>query len=383
MRIAVLSRQFVRHLGGAENYAVSLVEQMASQHQITVLCQSHGDVIPGVSYRVMPWRIQRPRWVNQWAFACWTWWQTRRGFDVVHSHENVFHGHVQTVHVKPVAHNLFSRASTTQRVLAGLKALTSPRLMSYLLLERLRFARNPHRLIVAASSSLADVLPQHFRLLPGQLHVLPPGVLLPPVRTPMERQRLREQARRSLGLPLSPRLLLMVGHDYKKKGLGALIKAMQLLPDDYHLVVVGQNAQIPIWQPEVERAGLTGRVHFLGLLMQMQQAYEASDVMVHATLEDVFPMVTLEALAHKLPLIVSRAPYCLSSTLLRHGEDALVLNDPTSGDDIADAVRQLEVHPSLVEHLGRAGRAFASQYAWNTLAQRQLELYRLALRGVS
>ena len=43
LRVAVLSRRFARHLGGAENYAVSLVEELASRHDITVRHPPHGD----------------------------------------------------------------------------------------------------------------------------------------------------------------------------------------------------------------------------------------------------------------------------------------------------------------------------------------------------
>jgi glycosyltransferase involved in cell wall biosynthesis len=383
LRIAVLSRHFVRHLGGAENYAVSLVEELAPQHQITVFCQDHADPIPGVSYQRMRWGWKRPRWLNQWAFALWTWGQTRRGFDVVHSHENVFHGQVQTVHVKPVKHNLFAHVQGVRRALTCLKVALSPRLLAYLLLERLRFARSPHRLIIAASSPLAEVLSHSFSLLPGQLQELPPGVRIPALLPESERLKSQAQARQSLRLPLQSRLLLMIGHDYHKKGLGTALNALQRLSPLHHLVVVGQPAQIPSWRARVQDMGLQDRVHFLGVLTDTRLAYAACDCLVHATLEDVFPMVTLEAMAHGLPLLVSPAPFCLSSALLTHGVQALILPSPQDDEALAQAVESLDADPELTQRLVSEGRAFAQTYSWDKLAQRQLSLYRLAVQGVA
>lgn len=383
LRVAVLSRRFARHLGGAENYAVSLVEELASQHDITVLCKSHGEPIPGVHYRLMTWGLKRPRWLDQWLFALWSWWQTRQGFDVVHSHENVCHGQVQTVHVKPVVHNLFGSRTGLRWLWGVCKVMISPRLLAYVLLERLRLSRHRHRVIVAASQPLADVLPLHFDLLPGQLQVLPPGVRLPPRATDSERTQSRAQARRELTLPESATLLLMIGHDYRKKGLGGLLLALPRLSPDVHLVVVGQAAQIPLWRPQIEQAGLSDRVHFLGVLHDTRPAYEACDIMVHATLEDTFGMVTLEAMAHQLPLIVSRAPYCMSSSQLQDGHQALILQDPTSGEEIAQCVERVCRDSTLSAHLRQQGLAYVRDYAWPALAQRQDALYRLALKGVS
>lgn len=383
LRVAVLSRRFARHLGGAENYAVSLVEELASRHDITVLCKSHGDPIPGVKYRVMTWGLKRPRWLDQWLFAWWSAWQTRRGFDLVHSHENVCHGQVQTVHVKPVVHNLLGERRGWSRAWVMLQMMMSPRLLAYVLLEHCRLSRHRHRVIVAASQALAQVLPRHFDLLPGQLQVLPPGVRIPPMATEVVHRERRARARQGLSLPPSSTLLLMIGHDYRKKGLGALLQALPQLPHEVHLVVVGQESQIPSWRPMVDQAGLSDRVHFLGVLPDTRPAYEACDIMVHATLEDTFGMVTLEAMAHQLPLIVSRAPYCLSSSQLEDGQQALILQDPTSGAEIAFAVQRIREDLGLSSTLKRQGLAYVQHYAWPTLARQQEALYHLALKGVS
>jgi hypothetical protein len=83
--------------------------------------------------------MAKPRWVNQLWYAFATWRATRRGFDVVHSHENTWHGHVQTIHVKPVRHNLLAGRTGVRLALAWLKIALSPRLITYVALEAARF----------------------------------------------------------------------------------------------------------------------------------------------------------------------------------------------------------------------------------------------------
>src|SRR5438445_5921870 len=111
LRIAVLNRVFSRAGGGAESYSISVVEHLAGRHEVHVFAQQIGHEFPGVTYHRVPCPLKKPRWINQLWYAACTWWATRRGFDVVHSHENTWHGQVQTIHVKPVRSNLLAGRS--------------------------------------------------------------------------------------------------------------------------------------------------------------------------------------------------------------------------------------------------------------------------------
>jgi glycosyltransferase involved in cell wall biosynthesis len=112
MKIAVFNRHFSRRAGGAESYSVSLVEGLAEQHEVHVFAQTIEHSHPKVTYHKVPGPLRRPRWINQLMFATYTWRKTHKpskdgGFDVIHSHENTWHGQVQTVHVRPIRFHLF------------------------------------------------------------------------------------------------------------------------------------------------------------------------------------------------------------------------------------------------------------------------------------
>ncbi|MES2943641.1 MAG: glycosyltransferase family 4 protein, partial [Pseudomonadota bacterium] len=285
LRIAVLNRTFSPAAGGAERYSIALVEQLAAQHEIHVFAQHINHHWPGVTYHQVSMPLRRPRWVNQLWFATATWWATRQGFDVVHSHENTWHGDVQTVHVLPVKHNLFFGRTGWRRALRWVKVLTSPRLLVYLGLERLRYAQQPGRSIVVTSDSLRAIFSRSYPQASPMTTVITPGIALPVPVTADTRQ----EARLALGLPPDKPCILFVGNDLRKKGLQSLLEALLLLkPElaDAVLAVVGQSAQVPQFRQQAEAAGLASRVFFIGALDDVAPAYRAADCLAHPTLED-------------------------------------------------------------------------------------------------
>jgi len=376
LRIAVLSRVFAPTAGGAERYAVALVEQLAQRHDIHVFAQEIDHQWPAVGYhRIAAPRI-RPRWINQLWYASVSWWATRRGFDIVHSHENTWHGQVQTVHVLPVKYNLFHGIVGWRLALRWLKVLTSARLGVYLALEQLRFAARRGRCIVVTSSHLMTQMAAAYPGTVPALRILTPGVTLPAaIATPAQ----QIAARQRLGLPALGDGILFVGNDYRKKGLKTLIAALPQLPANVWLAVVGNASQIPAFRAQAKAAGVENRVVFLGVLSDVGDAYVAADCLAHPTLQDTFAMVVLEAMAHGLPVVVSGERYCGISGLLTPEVDALVLADPQDAQALAQALLRLLQQPSLRCRLGQAARAFADAHQWSVLARQQEEIYGSAL----
>ena len=372
LRIAVLNRVFAPTGGGAERYSIALVEQLAARHEIHVFAQQRNHDWPGVTYHKVSAPLLKPRWVNQLWYAAATWWATRRGFDVVHSHENTWHGNVQTMHVMPVKYNLFHGRTGIARVLRWIKVVTSPRLLVYLLFERARLAGNPQRnRVVVASTSLQEFFEATYPQMARAPAVITPGVN--PAAAPDPAQK--KVARATLGLPPAGACLLFVGHDYRKKGLAVLLNALAPLPSDAFLAVVGNPAQIPFFRDQSNRLGVASRVFFLGALADVSQAYVAADLLAHPTLEDTFAMVVLEAMAHGLPVVVSDARHCGISALLDNGLNALILNDPKDVQELSDLLRRVLEDAPLHQHLGGAAAAFAQAHQWPEIARQQEAIY--------
>ena len=372
LRIAVLNRVFAPTGGGAERYSIALVEQLAARHEIHVFAQQRNHDWPGVTYHKVSAPLLRPRWVNQLWYATATWWSTRRGFDVVHSHENTWRGHVQTMHVMPVKYNLFHGRVGMSRVLRWIKVATSLRLLVYLLFERARLAGSPQRhRVVFASTALQKIFGQTYPLMATAPAVITPGVK--PVVPPDAAQK--KSARAALGLPQTGACILFVGHDYRKKGLEVLVNSLARLPPDTVLAVVGNPAQIPVFRDQANRLGMAPRVFFLGALADVSEAYVAADMLAHPTLEDTFAMVVLEAMAHALPVVVSDARYCGIAALLDDGVNALILHDPKDAEALSDLLRRVTRDAPLRQRLGEAATVFSQAHQWPEIARQQEAIY--------
>ena len=369
LRIAVLNRVFAPTGGGAERYAIAMVEQLAGRHEFHVFAQKIEHQWPGVNYHKVSAPLTRPRWINQLWYATLTWWVTRTGFDIVHSHENTWHGQVQTVHVLPVRYNLFLGRSGLRKAWQWCRVLSSPRLITYLTLEGFRLAWRGHRRIIAPSPMVRDVLQITYPSCADGLSVIPPGVTLP------EGNPDRHAARRALGLPESGDVVAFVANDYQKKGLETLLTALSQLDPAVALAVVGSSAQIDRFRQRAKFLGLENRVYFLGQLGDVTPLYQAADVLAHPTLEDTFAMVVLEAMAYGLPVVVSNARYCGIAGLLTDHHNALILKNPTDAVELADKLNQVLRVDTLGKSLALGSLEFASHWAWPRIALQQEAVY--------
>lgn len=368
LKVAVLNRIFSSTGGGAERYSVALVEQLAARHEIHVFAQEINHAWPGVTYHFVSGWFKKPRWLNQLWYAYATWRVTRQGFDIVHSHENVWHGQVQTIHVKTVKRSLLEGRAGWRLALRWLKIALSPRLITYLALERTRISPRPGVAIVAVSKTLQEELLAQYAKAKPHMHVITPGVVLP------QQVLTRAQARAALGLPINRRYVLFVANDYARKGLSTLLEALRDM-DGVHLLVAGHPGQIERYQAVAGALGLQGRVHFLGSLQDMGAAYFAAEVLAHPTLEDSFAMVVLEAMAHGLPVVVSSGRYCGIASLLTHNVNALILDCPEDALALRQALVRVLNDTTIAQTMRHGGETFANQHSWQHTAQAYARLY--------
>ncbi len=370
LRIAVLARIFSTSAGGAERYCASLVRHLAPQHEIHVFAQDIRTQYPQVVFHQVPLFCRRPRWLNQIAFATYTWWQTRKGFDVVHSHENTWHGDVQTIHVLPFSYSWFVNRHGFSLFFKTLQLITSPRLLTYWVLEKLRMQHQPGRFLVAVSEPVKTVLNKDLKLKMEHIHVISPGIEATHVHSSTEKM----QARLDLGLPMQGKCLLWVGNNAIKKGLPTLLEAIAQLPKDIFLVIVGSATPENKWRSQVATLELEDRIYFKGVLDDMTLAYTAADLLVHPSLEDTFGMVVLEAMSHAVPPIVSSAQYCGISAELTHFKNARILQEPLNSHALENAIEQ-SLESNTYQAMSQQAIAWAGTQDWSRLALAQEALY--------
>lgn len=378
-RLALLIRRWDVRGGGAERYAIELARRLTEAYEVHVYTQQTGAGVAGVHVHPVGWALARPRWLNQLWFALWSWWHTRHGYDLVHSHELTWHGQVQTVHVVPVRATLWAGRKGWRAALQTVRVLTSPRLLCYLALEAARLRPRPGRVVVLSAASLQPVVARAYpRTAAAGLAVLPPGVDAVTLPTAAQRQALRA----GMGCQTTDWVLLFVANDVRRKGLDAVLQAMTQLPAHVVLRVVGQGRDHAAYAQQAQAMGLSARVRTVGALDPVTPAYLAADALVHPTREDTYGMVVLEAQAAGLPVVISPAPWCGIAADLRDGVNALILPHPDDACALAAALGRLQADTGLRARLVAGGLAHAAACGWTARARVQHGLYQQVLNGL-
>jgi UDP-glucose:(heptosyl)LPS alpha-1,3-glucosyltransferase len=190
----------------------------------------------------------------------------------------------------------------------------------------------------------------------------------------------RAEARRRLGVEPGTVLALLVAHNFRLKGLAALLGAMarlaaQRLP--VRLAVVGGRRLEP-WRRRVRRLGLEERVTFVGRVEDPVPYYAAADLCVHPTFYDPCSLVLLEAAACGLPLLTSR--YNGAAELFREGHEIALISDPADPGELAGAIRGL-LDAATRRRMGAAARQVALAHTFERNVDEILAVYAEILRN--
>ena len=284
MRVVILKNK-ARRLGGLERYTQRLIEAFSRNHEVTLLTTEATAHYPckQVAFR----QGLYPKWMRISHFdKCAQQWIESYKPDIIFGMEhNRFQTHYRAGNGVHAAYldrriqreGLWKKASfkinTLHRTLCAIEksAVEHPRLQ---------------RLFVN-SQMVSEELLRYYRVDPQKIVVVHNGV----------------DWEERIATPQNARYhFLFVGHDFKRKGLEALLYGLRDLRD-YELTIVGHDRRQRLYEALAKRLSISAR--FVGPQSNMQPFYEAADCLVLPTLYDPFASVTLEALAHGLFVVTS------------------------------------------------------------------------------
>jgi glycosyltransferase involved in cell wall biosynthesis len=124
-----------------------------------------------------------------------------------------------------------------------------------------------------------------------------------------ERELVRTQARRRLGIDHECFVFGYVGRLSDEKGVDYLLQALKAWPrpyDSMRLLVVGDGPRRQPLETLAHEWGLNEVVRFVGFQPDAAPWYSAMDAFVLPSLTEGTPMALLEAMAHGLPAIGTR-----------------------------------------------------------------------------
>jgi len=215
---------------------------------------------------------------------------------------------------------------------------------------------------VAISRALKDEFTHFHGAQADRLRVIPDGVDLSDFYP--RGSEVRARVRAELGIGDDQRVVLFVGHNWFRKGLSTLIEAVARIDDSNVLLLVAGAGEDTLRQEATRK--LSSRVRFVGTHTKMPELYAAADVLALPTLHEPFGLPVLEAMACRLPVIVSRNSGV--AELITDGTDGLLISNPQDAAELCTQLQRVLTDAHFAETLAVSGRRTAERFSWDSLA---------------
>ena len=293
MEVDVRIVQIVRNwgpVGGMESYVWHLSHALANQDcLITVICQKAHAKANSERIRIMEVGElrQKPRWIMYWRFANQVEEQIRslglHQDHIIHSHERSISHDIATFHAMPFA---------TIKEKTWFKQV-SIRVWAYLRMERRELGELPGQsvFVVPVSRSIARAIPHYYPKVVNRIREpIPPGVNSLPQR-------------QAQSIPQDGGSIGFFGTEWNRKGFAFFMHiAEQLRIRRPHLKVIVLGAE----QAQVAHLckSYDGSIEFLGW-QPSANLYQDLDLLLHPASSEAYGMVIAEAMACKVPVVVS------------------------------------------------------------------------------
>lgn len=196
----------------------------------------------------------------------------------------------------------------------------------------------------------------------SRFHALPPGIDKARIRDACSPEQ-RRQVRNGLGETENSLILLMVGSDFRRKGVDRAIHAIVALPpgikEKSRLWIVGKGSSAP-YRKLAKKFGVEKLVRFLGPRDDVPLLLSAADILLHPALSETAGNAILEGLVAGVPVIVSESAG-FSVHVAQAGGGLVVPDTPWRQNLMDQALKELAGDVELRNRLGRQGWRYADE----------------------
>ncbi len=332
MKIAIIRNECSYTKGGAERYAANLSKCLCEQgHEVTVLAERYDESIhPDLEF--IPIKVNRfssatrTNSFNENAQAA----LAGREFDQVIALSRSFPS--DAFRISDPIHRFWMQIRYPGALNRSLQSL-NPRHKAILEIEKQIIDPANTRIVITNSKLSKRLIADHYPDYPqDRIHVIYNGVDLEKFAPDGEHQ------------PSAELKLLFVGHDFKRKGLAAVIDAVSLAQKsgvNCQLRVIGRDKP-EAYIAQAESLGISQSVTFEGATQSIQDAYRQADLFLFPSLYDPFANVVLEALACGAPTLTTTTNG--SSEVVNEDQTGYVVDYPSDqlSEQIAACIQKFD-----------------------------------------
>lgn len=190
-------------------------------------------------------------------------------------------------------------------------------------------------------------------------------------------KRFSEAKRVDLGFSNNKLITMVAGFRYEKDQ-PTVIRAMTYLPENYHLLLVGDGERRQEFESLIEDLRLQNRIHLLGLRNDVPQILKSSDVIVMSSHREGLSLSNVEGMSSGNPFVASDVEGLREVTegygvLFPHGDDKELSNI------ILKLTTDKVYHDSIVEKCKKR----AMLYDISTMTKNYNDVYRDLMKKVT
>jgi UDP-glucose:(heptosyl)LPS alpha-1,3-glucosyltransferase len=339
MKIALVNKAFSSRQGGGERYAVNLARALCREgHEVHLF----GSLIEDVPHEAQCHLINAPRWPafrRILAFSVKVHsYMKNYNFDIVYGLTQYYPVDLYRMGGGVYKHWMSLRYDTA--IKKWLSYLINPIHLCHLYLEAQIFNLHHHKQIIANSHLCKHHALLHYGIPEDRVNVIYTGVDKNIFNINVK-DHYRDSERKRLGIDKDKIVLLFVSHNWKRKGLETIMRALNYAgkeAEDYMLVCVGKSKRRP-FEKLAHINGLIERVIFCPPSQEIEKYYALADIFVLPTLYDPFSNVCLEAMSCGVPVITSASNG--ASEIIDNGVSGYILNNARDFKTLAYFLKEL------------------------------------------
>ncbi|MFX4262555.1 glycosyltransferase family 4 protein [Pelotomaculum propionicicum] len=354
MRIAYVTPNYFPFVGGVEKLVQKISEELAAKgHEVEIITTGRDDAtktLNGVSIRSFPRSF--PFYISY----SLTDYLIRHGhhYDIVQAHN--FHTLIplQSAYARKKAAKKFPLV-----LMSHYHGKGSSRYSSLLLKSGRRLFSANYRsadVILCHTEFESDLLKSHFALPKSKIRIIPGGVDIAGI----EKTKPYDDAGKNL---------CVVSRLEKYKNIHLAIKAMYFLPEEYHLVIIGDGPYKPQLQRITGQLGLVRKVTFKNFvpLMELYSWLKTCALVLNLSDLESFGLTVIEGLAAGKPVVVNNRT-ALAELAKRFDGVTAVDAAQLNPRELARAIQRRAETPL-------AEKPCLGQYTWKAVAEQLLGYY--------
>jgi glycosyltransferase involved in cell wall biosynthesis len=229
--------------------------------------------------------------------------------------------------------------------------------------------------VICCTQYMASEVSSFFQAPADKIDIIPNGV---------EAQRFAawdgmdlSQFRSMYALP-GEKIVFNVGRMVQEKGVQVLVEAMpKVLAEnpDAKFIIAGTGDLLPTLRARAWDLGVGDRVLFTGFIPDddRDRLYKVAACAVFPSLYEPFGIVALEAMAAKVPVVVSLVGGL--QEVVKHAETGITVY-PDNAESLAWGINHTLARPDWAgQRVANAYRVVLEEYNWQRIAQRTIQVY--------